>query len=89
LGGTVDLFVTTPASVISQIKAGNLKAFAVTSDTRLTSLPDVPTATESGLKNYKLDSWFAVYACCSRTLPSFIGRLIIPLVLIFSACEKL
>jgi tripartite-type tricarboxylate transporter receptor subunit TctC len=28
----------------------------------LTSLPDVPTATEAGLKGYDLDSWFALYA---------------------------
>jgi tripartite-type tricarboxylate transporter receptor subunit TctC len=35
---------------------------AVTSPKRLTSLPDVPTATEAGLKGYDLDSWFALYA---------------------------
>jgi len=62
LGGQVDLFFTTPASVVSQIKADKLKGLAVTSQTRLSSLPQVPTATESGLKNYNLDSWFALYA---------------------------
>jgi tripartite-type tricarboxylate transporter receptor subunit TctC len=39
-----------------------LRALAVTSPKRLTSLPDVPTATEAGLKGYDLDSWFALYA---------------------------
>lgn len=62
LGGQVDLFFTTPASVVSQIKADKLKGLAVTSQARLSSLPQVPTATESGLKNYNLDSWFALYA---------------------------
>ena len=62
LGGQVDLFFTTPASVVSQIKAEKLKGLAVTSQARLSSLPQVPTATESGLKNYNLDSWFALYA---------------------------
>lgn len=62
LSGTVDLFITTPASVVSHIKAGKLKAFAVTSESRLPSLSNVPTASEAGLNNYKLDSWFAVYA---------------------------
>jgi tripartite-type tricarboxylate transporter receptor subunit TctC len=62
MGGTVDLHITTPASVISQIQGGRLKALAVTSPKRLTSLPNVPTATEAGLKGYELDSWFALYA---------------------------
>lgn len=62
MGGTVDLFITTPASVISQIQGGRLKALAVTSQKRLPSLPNVPTASEAGLKGYELDSWFALYA---------------------------
>ena len=62
LAGTVDLHITTPASVVSHIKSGRLRALAVTSPKRLTSLPDVPTATEAGLKGYDLDSWFALYA---------------------------
>lgn len=62
LAGTVDLYVTTPASVVSHIKSGRLRALAVTSPKRLISLPDVPTATEAGLKGYDLDSWFALYA---------------------------
>jgi tripartite-type tricarboxylate transporter receptor subunit TctC len=62
LAGTVDLHITTPASVVSHIKSGRLRALAVTSAKRLPSLPDVPTATEAGLKGYDLDSWFALYA---------------------------
>ncbi len=62
LAGTVDLHITTPASVVSHIKTGRLRALAVTSPKRLASLPDVPTATEAGLKGYDLDSWFALYA---------------------------
>ncbi len=62
LGGQVDLFITTPAGVVSQIQAGKLKGIAVTSTQRLSSLPNVPTAAESGLKGYELDSWFALYA---------------------------
>lgn len=62
LAGTVDLHITTPASVVAHIKSGRLRALAVTSPKRLTSLPDMPTATEAGLKGYDLDSWFALYA---------------------------
>jgi len=62
LGGQVDLFITTPAGVVSQIQAGRLKGIAVTSKERLASLPQVPTAAEAGLGGYELDSWFALYA---------------------------
>lgn len=62
LGGQVDLFITTPASVVSHIKADKLKALAVTSNARLSSLPLVPTTRESDLKEFTLDSWFALYA---------------------------
>ena len=62
LGGQVDLFFTTPASVVSHIKADKLKGLAVTSNARLSSLPQVPTTRESDLKDFTLDSWFALYA---------------------------
>ena len=62
LGGQVDLFFTTPASVVSHIKADKLKGLAVTSPARLGSAPQVPTTAEAGLKEFTLDSWFALYA---------------------------
>lgn len=62
MGGQVDMFITTPASVVAQVKAGKLKALAVTSAARLSALPQVPTAAEAGLKDFTIDSWFALYA---------------------------
>ncbi len=62
LGGQVDLHITTPASVVSHVKAGKLKALAVSSNSRLSALPQVPTAVEAGLTGFTLDSWFALYA---------------------------
>jgi len=62
LGGQVDMFITTPASVVQHIKADKLKGLAVTSTTRLGSLPQVPTTREADLKDLTLDSWFALYA---------------------------
>jgi tripartite-type tricarboxylate transporter receptor subunit TctC len=62
LGGQVDLFFTTPASVVNHIKADKLKGLIVTSSNRLTSLPQVPTSRESDLKEFTIDSWFALYA---------------------------
>ena len=62
MGGQVDIFITTPAGVVSQIQGGKLKGIAVTSKQRLSSLPNVATAAEQGLEGYELDSWFALYA---------------------------
>lgn len=82
MGGQMDLFITTPASVVSQIKGGKLKALAVTSDHRLSALPQVPTAVEAGLKGFNLDSWFALYAPAGtppdivQTLNTEIGKIL-------------
>lgn len=62
LGGQVDLFFTTPASVVNHIKADKLKGLLVTSGSRLSSLPQVPTSRESDLREFTIDSWFALYA---------------------------
>jgi tripartite-type tricarboxylate transporter receptor subunit TctC len=61
MAGQVDLFITTPAGVVSQIQGGRLGGLAVTSKKRLSSLPRVPTAAEAGLSGFELDSWFALY----------------------------
>ena len=61
IGGQVELFMTTPASVVQHVKSGKLKALAVSSTARLAALPQVPTAIEAGLKGFTLDSWFALY----------------------------
>ncbi len=62
MAGQVELLITTPASVVAQIKGDKLKALGVTSSSRLSALPNVPTANEQGFKNFNLDSWFALYA---------------------------
>jgi len=62
MAGQVDIFITTPAGVVSQIQGGKLKGIAVTSKQRLSSLPNVATAAEQGLNGYELDSWFALFA---------------------------
>jgi tripartite-type tricarboxylate transporter receptor subunit TctC len=74
LGGQIELFMTTPAAVVSQVQAGKLKALAVTGTQRLAALPNVPTASEAGLKGFELDSWFAVYAPAG-TPPDVVQRL--------------
>ncbi|WP_444634859.1 Bug family tripartite tricarboxylate transporter substrate binding protein [Cupriavidus oxalaticus] len=62
IGGQVDMFVTTPPSVIGQVKAGKIKALAYTGPKRHPSMPDVPTSAEAGLPRYGVESWFAIFA---------------------------
>ena len=74
MGGQVDLFITTPAGVVSQIQAGRLRGLAVTGKKRLSALPQMPTTDEAGLPNYEVDSWFAMYAPAG-TNPEIVQRL--------------
>ncbi|MEI7443594.1 MAG: tripartite tricarboxylate transporter substrate binding protein [Burkholderiales bacterium] len=69
LGGTVDMFVTTPPSVIGHVNTGKLKAFAYTAKQRHPALPDVPTSAEAGLPGYEVESWFGVFAPAGTPAP--------------------
>ena len=62
LGGQVEIFVTTPPSVIGHVNAGKLRALAYTARQRHPSMPAVPTSAEAGLPGYEVESWFAVFA---------------------------
>jgi len=62
ISGTVDLALSSVPSALSQIKAGKLRALAVTSARRSTSLPDVPTVAESGYKGFDVSTWYGLFA---------------------------
>ena len=62
LAGQVQVFITTPPSVMQHVQAGKLKALAVTGKTRHPGMPQVPTVAEAGLSNFELESWVAIYA---------------------------
>ena len=61
LAGNVDLMVSSVPSAIGQIKAGKLRALAVTSARRSTSLPDVPTVAEIGYKDVDVSTWYGLF----------------------------
>ncbi len=48
------------SQVASHIKAGNLRALALSTTKRSTALPDVPTMAEAGVPKYDFDAWIAV-----------------------------
>lgn len=62
LSGTVPVFFSTVAQLNPQIKAGKLRAYAVTSLQRTPLAPDVPTVAESGFPDFSVDVWFGLLA---------------------------
>ena len=62
VGGQVDVMFDNLPSSIEQVRAGNLRAIAVTGKQRSPALPDVPTVAESGLPGFEAESWFALFA---------------------------
>ncbi len=62
LAGQVQVFITTPPSVMQHVQSGKLKALAVTGKSRHPGMPQVPTVAEAGLSNFELESWVAIYA---------------------------
>jgi tripartite-type tricarboxylate transporter receptor subunit TctC len=74
LAGQTDFMFDNLASATSQIKAGKLKALAVTTPKRAPSMPDVPTMIESGLAGFDVSTWFGVFAPAG-TPPAVVARL--------------
>jgi tripartite-type tricarboxylate transporter receptor subunit TctC len=62
MGGQLDASFQNVNSVVQYIKAGKMRALAVTSPKRSLALPDVPTLAEAGIKNVEVASWQAIVA---------------------------
>ena len=74
LGGQVQLaFVSIPAA-LQYVKAGKLKALAVTSDKRSLAAPDIPTIAESGVPDCVVNSWYGALAP-AKTPPAIVAKL--------------
>lgn len=74
LGGHVSSLFAAMPTVTENIRAGRLRAIAVTTPKRFRGLPDVPTIAESGYPGYDFSSWFGVLAPAG-TPPPIIARL--------------
>jgi tripartite-type tricarboxylate transporter receptor subunit TctC len=62
VAGQIDLMVAALGDCLEQVRAGNIRAYAVTAAGRLAATPDVPTVDEAGLPGFYFSNWFAFWA---------------------------
>jgi len=62
IAGQIDLMFDQVSNSLPQVRGGNIKAFAVTSKTRLALAPEIPTVDEAGLPGFHISLWNAIWA---------------------------
>jgi tripartite-type tricarboxylate transporter receptor subunit TctC len=62
LAGRIDYMVDQASNSLPQVRAGKIKAFAVTAKTRLSAAPEIPTVDEAGLPGLYVSVWFGIWA---------------------------
>jgi len=62
MGGQIQVVIDNIPPYLPQVKAGKIRALAVTPAKRSPAAPDVPTLQEAGLKGYDASSWFGLFA---------------------------
>ena len=62
LGGQVDLTILQPAVVLPHVRAGQVRAYAVTAGTRLTTAPEIPSVDEAGVPGLYVSTWSSLWA---------------------------
>ena len=86
VSGRVQMYLASIPGVGANVRAGKLKAIAVTTSKRAGAMPDVPTLAESGLPGYEFDTWYAIFAP-AKTAPSTVSKLNSELVVVLSDAE--
>jgi tripartite-type tricarboxylate transporter receptor subunit TctC len=74
VAGQIDLMIEPSSNFRTLVRAGSIKAFAVTSATRSAIAPDIPTAEEAGLSGFRTSLWYGLWAP-KGTPKAVIGRL--------------
>jgi len=74
LGGQVNSIIAAMPSALPQIRAGKIRAVAVTGPRRSPTMPDIPTIAESGYPGYEATNWYA-FVAAAKTPPEIIERL--------------
>jgi tripartite-type tricarboxylate transporter receptor subunit TctC len=62
LGGQVDIMCDQVVNVVSHVKSGKIKAYAVADKVRSPALPNVPTTAEAGLPGFEVNIWYGLFA---------------------------
>jgi tripartite-type tricarboxylate transporter receptor subunit TctC len=61
VAGQIDMAISDPIAALPQVRAGTIKAFGITTKTRLPSAPDIPTLDEAGLPGFDIPSWYGLW----------------------------
>jgi tripartite-type tricarboxylate transporter receptor subunit TctC len=61
VAGQIDMVICDPISALPQVRAGTIKAYGVTTKTRLLSAPDIPTLDEAGLPGFDISQWHGLW----------------------------
>jgi len=61
VAGQIDVMVADPVTGVPQVRSGNIKGYAVTAKTRLSTAPDIPTADEAGMPGYHVSLWHGLW----------------------------
>jgi tripartite-type tricarboxylate transporter receptor subunit TctC len=61
VAGQIDLIVDQASNSMTQVRSGNIKAYAVTAKTRLPSAPDIPTVDEAGAPGLYISVWYGLW----------------------------
>ncbi len=69
VGGEIQMSITSLVGMLPQVKAGKVKALAVTSAVRSPLVPEVPTLTEKALPGYVASTWYAMFAPAGTPTP--------------------
>jgi tripartite-type tricarboxylate transporter receptor subunit TctC len=73
-GGQIDVMIEGAPAALPQVRAGTIRAFAVTASKRLPAAPDIPTVDEAGLPGFYVSVWDALFAP-RRTPKELIAKL--------------
>lgn len=69
IAGNVQMYFSTIPAALTQVKAGRLRALAVTGGKRVNEISDIPTVSESGLPGFEVVAWFGMFAPAKTPQP--------------------
>jgi tripartite-type tricarboxylate transporter receptor subunit TctC len=74
MGGRLTMMFSTAASLIPHVRAGRVRALAVSSAKRFSAVPELPTVAEAGVPGFDVSSWYALFAP-AKTPPAIVEKI--------------